>query len=154
MASDGGTIKGVVCVGQRNLFIKICKSYVTKKEWNLHFLNHRHACYMLPVLWGKHLRYACGYWDQGKCYVKTRRRRRREGRITERRHELGLDRRVQHWNRKYEKRTDKRNKKGTNIIYCCNTMKITEHGLRPVTLQNSVVAIVILPILLLFFGGT
>ena len=75
--------------------------------------------------------------------MKTRGRRRREGRITERRHERELDRRGQRWNRKYEKSTDTRNKKGTNLIYYCNTMKITEHGLRPVTLQNSVVTIVI-----------
>ena len=75
--------------------------------------------------------------------MKTRGQRHREGRITERRHERELDRRGQSWNRKYEKRTDTRNKKGTNMIYYYNTRKITEHGLRPMTLQNSVVTIVI-----------
>ena len=89
------------------------------------------------------LRYACGYQNQGECYVKTRGRRRREGRITERKHERELDRRGHCWNRKYEKRTDTRNKNGINMIYYYNTRKITEHGLRPVTLQNSVVTIVI-----------
>ena len=43
---------------------------------------------------GKHLRYAYGYRYQGKCDVKTRIQRRREGKKTERRHELGLDRRI------------------------------------------------------------
>ena len=98
---------------------------------------------LLLVPWGEHLRYACGYRAQGKCYVKTRGRRRREGRITERRHERELDRRGQRWNRKYEKSTDTRNKKGTNLIYYCNTRTITEHGLRPVTLQDSVDTIII-----------
>ena len=46
-------------------------------------------------------------------------------------------------------RIDTQNKKGTNMIYYCNTRTITEHGLGPVTLQNFVVTIVILPILLL-----
>ena len=41
------------------------------------------------------------------------------------------------------KRTDTRNKKGTNLIYYCNTKKIIEHGLRPVTLQEYVVTIVL-----------
>ena len=63
--------------------------------------------------------------------------------IRERRHERELDRCGQRWNRKYEKRTDTRNKKGTNLIYYCNTKKIIEHGLRPVTLQEYVVTIVL-----------
>ena len=52
------------------------------------------SCPLLPVPWGEHLRYVCGYQDQGKCYVKTCGRRHREGRITERRHEQDLDRPV------------------------------------------------------------
>ena len=68
----------------------------------------------------------------------TRGRRRRE-----RRHERELDRRGQRWNRTYEKRTDTRNNKGINLIYYCNAMGITKHGLRPVTLQSSVVTIVL-----------
>ena len=43
----------------------------------------------------------------------------------------------------YEKSTDTRNKKGTNLIYYCNTRTITEHGLRPVTLQDSVDTIIL-----------
>ena len=41
------------------------------------------------------------------------------------------------------KRTDTWNKKGTNLIYYCHTRTITEHGLWPVTLQDSVVTIII-----------
>ena len=41
------------------------------------------------------------------------------------------------------KRTDTRNKKGTNKIYYCHTRMIIEHGLQPVTLQDSVDTIII-----------
>ena len=41
------------------------------------------------------------------------------------------------------KRTDTRNKKGTNLIYYRHTRTITEHGLRLVTLQDFVVTIII-----------
>ena len=75
--------------------------------------------------------------------MKTQGQRCLEGRITERRHERELDRRGQCWNRKYEKSTDTRNKKGTNLIYYCNTRMITEHGLRSVTLQDSVDTIIL-----------
>ena len=40
-------------------------------------------------------------------------------------------------------RIDTQNKKGTNMIYYCNTRTIIEHGLRPMTLQDSVVTIII-----------
>ena len=72
---------------------------------------------LLPIPWGKHLQYACGYRYQGKYEMKTRIRRRREGKITERRHKRELGRRGQRWNRMYEKSTDTWNKKGTNLIY-------------------------------------
>ena len=75
---------------------------------------------MLPVPWGEHLRYACGYRAQGKCYVKTRGRRRREGRITERRHDRELDRRGQRWNRKYETKNRHTEQEGhkSDIVDC------------------------------------
>ena len=43
----------------------------------------------------------------------------------------------------YEKSTDIRNKKGTSMIYYCNTRTITEYGLRPVTLQDSLDTIIL-----------
>ena len=46
------------------------------------------------------------------------------------------------WNHKYEERSRPINKKST-IIYYCNAMGITKHGLRPVALQSSVVTIVL-----------
>ena len=43
----------------------------------------------------------------------------------------------------YEESTDTRNKKGTNMIYYCNTRMITEHDLGLVTLQDFVDMIVL-----------
>ena len=42
-----------------------------------------------------------------------------------------------------KERTDTRNRKGTNLIYYGNNRTIREYGLRPVTLQDFVVTIII-----------
>ena len=98
---------------------------VSGNYWWLHlckfiedYVHNREVCFWLKIWWrwpyGLLRRFVSSYWSMD-CYPY----------------------------RMYEKSTDTRIKKGTNLIYYCNTRAITEHGLRPVTLQDSVDTIIL-----------
>ena len=61
-------------------------------EWATELWQVSEQCY--PFLGENTFDMPAGYRYEGKCDVKTRIQRRREEKKTERRHELGLDRRI------------------------------------------------------------